>query len=57
MGLVGIKVCRFLDYHFVKRFNFFVQFIVSARPQGDKSPNSTVEADTMKLLANDFCEN
>ena len=33
-------------------FQSFVQSAVNARRQGDENPNSSVVADTMKLLAN-----
>ena len=33
-------------------FNKFVQSAVNARREGDQNPNSTVVAETMKLLAN-----
>ena len=36
----------------MKCFNKFVQSAVNARREGDQNPNSTVVAETMKLLAN-----
>ena len=36
----------------VKNFNNFVQSAADARREGDESPNSSVVAETMKLLAN-----
>ena len=36
----------------VKCFNNFVQSAVNARREGDENPNSSVVAETMKLLAN-----
>ena len=35
-----------------KCFNSFVQSVVNSRRQGDENPNSSVVAETMKLLAN-----
>ena len=52
LGLVCTKIHRFLEYTPKKCFNSFVQSEVDARRQGDKNPNSSVVAETMKLLAN-----
>ena len=51
-GLVCKKVHRFVQYTPRKCFNNFVQSAVDARRQGDENPNSSVVAETMKLLAN-----
>ena len=52
LGLVCTKIHRFVEYTPKKCFNSFVQKAVDARKQGDKNPNSSVAAETMKLLAN-----
>ena len=52
LGLVCKKIYRFVEYTPVKGFNDFVQFAVNARREGDENPNSSVVAETMKLLAN-----
>ena len=52
LGLVWKKNDRFVEYISVKCFNKFVQSAVNARPEGDEKPNSSVVAETMKLLAN-----
>ena len=52
LGLVCTKIHRFVEYKPKKCFNSFVQSAVDARRQGDKNPNSSVVAETMKLLAN-----
>ena len=52
LGLVCKKVHRFVQYSLRKCFNNFVQSAVVARRQGDENPNSSVVAETMKLLAN-----
>ena len=41
-----------MEYIPVKCFNTFVQSAVNARREGDENPNSSVVAETMKLLAN-----
>ena len=41
-----------MEYIPVKGFNTFVQSAVNARREGDESPNPSVVAETMKLLAN-----
>ena len=51
LGLVSKKIYRFVEYTQVKCFNNFVQSAVDARREGDESPNSSVVAETMKLLA------
>ena len=51
-GLVCKKVYRFVEYIPVKCFNNFVQSDVNARRERDENPNSSVAAETMKLLAN-----
>ena len=38
----------------MKCFNNFIQSEVKATREGDKNPNSSVVAETMKLLANSF---
>ena len=50
--LVCTKIYRFVEYTPLSCFNSFVQSAVNARREGDKNPNSTVVAETMKLLAN-----
>ena len=52
LGLVCTKVHRFVEYTPKKGFNSFVQSAVDPRRQGDENPNSSVVAETMKLLAN-----
>ena len=52
LGLVCKKIYRFVEYTPVKCFNEFVQSAVDARREGDENPNSSVVAETMKLLAN-----
>ena len=52
LGLVCKKIYRFIEYTPVKCFNKFVQSAVDARPEGDENPNTSVVAETMKLLAN-----
>ena len=52
LGLVCTKIHRFDEYTPKKCFNSFVQSAVDARRQGDENPNSSVVAETMKLLAN-----
>ena len=51
-GLVCTNIYRFVEYTPLSCFNSFVQSAVNARREGDKNPNSTVVAETMKLLAN-----
>ena len=52
LGLVCNKIHRFVPYTPRKCFNNFVQSAVDARRQGDKNPDSSIVAETMKLLAN-----
>ena len=52
LGLVCKKIHRFVQYTPRKCFNNFVQSAVDTRRQGDENPNSSVVAETMKLLAN-----
>ena len=52
LGLVVTKIHRSLEYTSRKCFNSFVQAAVDARRKGDENPNSSVVAETMKLLAN-----
>ena len=52
LGLVCKKVYRFVEYIPVKCFNNFEQSAVNARREGDENPNSSVVAETIKLLAN-----
>ena len=51
-GLVCTKIHRFVDYTPKKCFNGFMQSAVDAIKQGDENPNSSVVAETLKLLAN-----
>ena len=55
LGLVCKKIHRFVQNTPRKCRNNFVQSAVDAPRQGDKSPNSSVVAETMKLLANSSC--
>ena len=52
LGLVCKKIQRFVQYTPRKCFDIFVQSAVDARRQRDENPNSSVVAETMKLLAN-----
>ena len=52
LGLVVTKILRFVEYTPKKCFNSSVQSAVDARRKGDENPNSSVVAETMKLLAN-----
>ena len=52
LGLECTKVHQFVQYTPKKCFSSFVQFAVNARRQEDENPNSSVVAETMKLLAN-----
>ena len=51
LGLVCTKTHRFVEHTPKKCFNSFVQSAVDTRRQGDENPNSSVVAETMKLLA------
>ena len=46
------KIHRFVEYTPKKCFNSFEQASVDAIRQSDETPNSSVVAETMKLLAN-----
>ena len=52
LGLRCTKIHRFIEYTPQKCFNGFVQFVVDARREGDENPDSSVVAETMKLLGN-----
>ena len=52
LGLVCKNIYRFVEYTPVECFNKFVQSAADARREGDENPNSSVVAETMKLLAN-----
>ena len=52
LGLVCIKIFRFVQYTSIKGFDNFVQSAVNARREGDDSPHSSVVTGSMKLLAN-----
>ena len=52
LGLVCKKIHRFVQYTPRKCFNNFVQSAVDAPRQEDENPNSSVVAETTKLLAN-----
>ena len=52
LGLVCKKIHRFVQCTPRKCFNNFVQSAVDARRQRDENLNSSVVAETMKLLAN-----
>ena len=52
LGLVWTKIHRFVEYTPKKCFNRFVQSAVDAKRQDDENPNSSVVAETLKLLAN-----
>ena len=51
LGLVVTKIHCFVEYTPKKCFNSFVQSAVDARRKSDENPNSSVVAETMKLLA------
>ena len=51
LGLVCTKKHHFVEYTPKKGFNRFVHEAVDARMKGDENPNSSVIAETMKLLA------
>ena len=46
------KIYHFVEYIPVRCFNNFVQSAVTARGGGNENPNSSVVAETLKLLAN-----
>ena len=52
LGLVCKRNDRFVECITVKCFNKFLQSAVNARREGDENPNSSVVAETIKLLAN-----
>ena len=52
LGLVCTKLHRFVECTPRKSFNSFVNSAVDARRQDDENPNSSVVAETMKLLVN-----
>ena len=52
LGLVSTKIHCFVEYTPKKCFNSFVQSAVDARRKSDENPNSSVVAETVKLLAN-----
>ena len=52
LGLECKKSHQFVQYTPKNCFSSFVQSAVIARRQGDENPNSSVAAETMKLLAN-----
>ena len=52
LGLVVTKIHRFVEYTPKKCFNSFVQAALDARRKSDENSNSSVVAETMKLLAN-----
>ena len=52
LGLVCKKIYYFVEYIPVKCFIKLVQSAVIARREGDENPNSSVLAETRKLLAN-----
>ena len=49
---VCTKIHRYVEYTPKKCFNSFLQSAVDARRQNAENPNSSVVAETMKLLAN-----
>ena len=51
-GLVVSNVTWFIEYTPRKCFKSFVDTVVEARREGDKNKNSSVVAETMKLIAN-----
>ena len=54
LGLGFTKLHQFVQYTPKKCFNSFVQSAVNTRRQGDENCNSSVVAETMKLLANSY---
>ena len=52
LGLVATKRHHFVEYTPKKGFNSFVQAALDGRRKNDENPNSSVVAETMKLLAN-----
>ena len=54
LGLVCTKMHIFVEYIPEICFNSFMQSAVEARRQSEENPNSSVVAETRKLLANSF---
>ena len=52
LGLKCTKIYSFVQYTHKKCFNNFVQSVVDARRAGDENTDSSVVAETMKLLGN-----
>ena len=52
LGLRCIKIHRFIEHTPQKCLNGFVQSVVDARREGDENQDSSVVAETMKLLGN-----
>ena len=52
LGLRCTKIHRLVEYTPQKCFIGFVQSVVDARREGDENPDSSVVAETMKLLGN-----
>ena len=52
LGLECTKIHQFVQYTPKRCFSSYVQSAVNARRQGDKNPNSSVVAETKKLLTN-----
>ena len=52
LGLERTRIYQSVQYTPKKCFSSFVQSAVNARRQGDENPNSSVVAETMKLLSN-----
>ena len=46
------KIYHFVEYIPVKGFNNFLLSAVSARREGEENPNSSVDVETIKMLAN-----
>ena len=51
LGLVATKIHRFVEYTPEKSFKSFSQAAVEAKSKSEENPNSSVVAETMKLLA------
>ena len=52
LGLICKKIYRFVRYTPMQCFNNFIQCAVNARRERDENPNSSIVAETMKLLTN-----
>ena len=52
LGMKWTKIYRFVQYTPKKCLKNFVQSVVDARRAGDENPDSSVVAETMKLLGN-----